>query len=126
MGLGLSPTAGVDALTDWGTTYRYVKLHVGDPGAAGTANPATNTTRVQADWGTPDSSTPGVVTMTHTDVLGWTSVPASEDYTHVSVWTASSGGTFGGSGLITADPVTVGNNFDLPIGAVVVSQPVAS
>lgn len=126
MALGLSPVAGVALLTDWGTTYRYFKLHTGDPGPNGTANAATNTTRVQADWDTPDSATPGTVTMTHTDALGWTSVPATEDYTHVSVWDAGTAGVFGGSGLITADPVTIGNNFTLPIGAVVVSQPVAS
>jgi hypothetical protein len=125
MALGLSPVAGVALLTDWATTYRYVKLHVGDPGPNGTANAATNTTRIQTDWGTPDSSTPGVVTMTHTDDLPWVGVPASEDYTHVSVWDSLSGGVFGGSGLITADPVTVGNNFTLPAGAVNVSQPVA-
>jgi len=125
MALGLSPVSGVDLLTDWGTTYRYFKLHTGDPGSAGTSNPASNTTRVQADWGTPDSSTPGVVTMTHTDALAWTSVPASEDYTHVSIWDASTAGVFGGSGLITADAVTIGNNFTLPIGAVTVTQPVA-
>ena len=30
----------------------YVQLHLGDPGSAGTANPAANTTRVQATFGT--------------------------------------------------------------------------
>jgi hypothetical protein len=125
MALGLSPVAGVALLTDWAATYDWVKLHVGDPGPAGTANPASNTTRIEVTWDTPDSSTAGVVTMTHTDDLDWVSVPASEDYTHVSVWDASTGGVFGGSGLITADPVTVGNSFGLPAEAITVSQPVA-
>lgn len=126
MALGLSPVAGVALLTSWGTTYRYFKLHVGDPGPNGTANPASNTTRVQADWGTPSSAVAGVVTMTHTDALDWTSVPASEDYTHVSVWDAGTGGVFGGNGLVTADAVVIGNNFSLPIGSVIVTQLVAS
>jgi hypothetical protein len=33
----------------------WIKLHTGDPGAAGTANAATNTTRKQATFGTPAS-----------------------------------------------------------------------
>ena len=38
----------MDALgnaTSFSVAVPYVKLHVGDPGAAGTANPATETTR---------------------------------------------------------------------------------
>lgn len=125
MALGISATAGVAFLTDWGTTYVWAKFHTGDPGANGTANAATNTTRVEIDWDTPDSSEPGVVTMTHTDALAWVTVPASEDYTHVTIWDDATAGVFGGSGLITADAVGVGSNFTLPAGSVIVSQPVA-
>jgi hypothetical protein len=33
----------------------FMKLHIGDPGAAGTANPATETSRKAASFGTPSA-----------------------------------------------------------------------
>jgi hypothetical protein len=125
MALGISSLAASERLTAWGTKYSYVKLHTGDPGAAGTSNAATETDRVQATWVTPVTAVAGVVTMTHSDDLDWTTVAASEDYTHASVWSASTGGDFGGSGQITVDPVTVGDDFQLPAGALIITQPCA-
>lgn len=126
MSVGISSLAASERLTAWAAKYDYIKLHVGDPGAAGTANAATETDRVQLTWDTPDTSVSGVVTMTHTDQLDWTGVAATEDYTHASFWDDPTAGDFGGSGLITADAVTVGNNFFLPAESVIVSQPCAA
>lgn len=123
--MAISALAAVERLTAWGTKYHYAKMHTGDPGSAGTANAATETDRINTTWDTPSTAVPFVVTMTHTNQLDLTAVAATEDYAYVSYWSASSGGDYGGSGPVTADPVTVGDNFFLPIGALIVNQPCA-
>jgi hypothetical protein len=100
----------------------YVKLHVGAPGSAGTANPAGNTVR-QA---TGAFNTPAGGATTNTAAINWTSVSTSETYTHVSLWDSSSGGTFIASGSITAGAVLAGQNFQIAAGGISVSIPVAS
>jgi hypothetical protein len=100
----------------------YIQLHVGDPGAAGTSNPAGNTTRQQATFGNAASGG----SIANTVAVTWTSVSTSEDYTHFSVWSASSSGTFQCSGTITANPVVVGDTLTFAIGALTASVPVAS
>jgi hypothetical protein len=129
MTVGISSAAAIDHLTDWGATYTYAQLHTGDPGPAGTANVAAETARKSTTWDTPahngETGAAAAVEMTHTNDLDWTSVAASEDYTHCTYWTAASAGTFGGSGEITAAPVVVGNNFSLPAETLIVRQPVA-
>lgn len=126
MTLGISSLAASERLTAWATKYTWAKLYLGDPGAAGTANAAAETDRVQITWLTPDTSVAGVVTMTHSDDLDWTTVAASEDFTHVGFFSASTAGDFGGSGLVTADAVTVGDDFQLPAGSIIITQPCAA
>lgn len=123
--MAISSGAAVERLTAWGTKYHYAKMHTGDPGALGTANAATETDRVDTTWLTPDATVAGVVTMTHSNQLDLTGVAASEDYAYVSYWSAGSGGEYGGNGPITSDPVVVGDNWFLPAGALIVSQPCA-
>jgi hypothetical protein len=100
------------------TTYTanaavYVKLHLGDPGAAGTSNAAANTTRQQATFGSAAAS--GAIS--NTAAIEWTSVPNTETYTHISCWTASTAGTFLGSDdLSSSAAVTAGDTFRIPIG----------
>lgn len=87
----------------------YVKLHIGDPGASGTANAAGNTTRVAATF----SAASGGAIQNSADV-NWTSVSTSETYSHVSFWDASSSGTFLGSNALTASKaVNSGDNFTI-------------
>jgi hypothetical protein len=93
-------------------TAAWVKLHVGDPGAAGTSNAATETTRKQF----VSSAGASGGTLSNTTALTWTGVAGSEDYTHYSVWTASTAGTFLWSGTITANPVTAGDDFTIAVG----------
>jgi hypothetical protein len=127
MSLGMSALAASERFAAWRTKYVYAQLHTGDPGANGTANIATNTTRKLITWASSaDTSVAGVVTLTHTNDLAWTSVPATEDYAYVSVHSASTGGDFGGSGSITADPVTASQNWTLPAGSLIVNEPVAA
>jgi hypothetical protein len=108
---GMSVTEANEALDAWLASYTWVKLHVGDPGASGASNAAVETTRKQATWTTAASAA-----VSNNGALSWTTVAGTEDYTHFSVWTASTAGTFGGSGTITANSVTAGDNFTIATG----------
>jgi hypothetical protein len=74
-----------------GTSYvapgAWAQLHVGDPGAAGTANLSTVTIRRQLSFGPAVS---GVLSLSATPVP-W-SMTASETIVAISVWSASTGG----------------------------------
>lgn len=111
MATGMSAAEANEAVDAWLASYTWIKLHVGDPGAAGTSNAATETTRKQATW----ASASGGAT-SNSGALTWTNVAGSEDYTHYSLWTASTAGTFGGSGTITANAVTAGDTFTIASG----------
>lgn len=116
MATGISSSGantGIDAVTAAG---RWVKLHIGDPGSAGTSNPAGETTRKQATF----AAASGGSAATSAD-LSWTNVSTSEDYTHFSMWTASTNGTFLWSGTITANALTAGDTFTIPSGSLVLS-----
>lgn len=101
----------------------FVQLHIGAPGAGGTANVASNATRQSA--GTNPGFSTGA-SVTNLNAVNWISVPTTETYTHVSLWSASSGGTFIASGAITANPVVSGDNFSIPVSDMAVSIPAAS
>lgn len=100
----------------------WIQLHVGAPGAAGTTNPATETDRVQATFGSAASA--GAIS--NTVALTWTGVAGTEDYTHFTAWSASTSGTFLFSGTITANAVTTGDTFTIPVGDLDASLVVAS
>lgn len=93
-------------------TAFWVKLHTGDPGASGTANAASETTRKQASFA---AASGGAIT---TDAaLTWTNVSASETYSHVSFWNDETAGTFLGSDdLAVARAVTAGDTFTIATG----------
>lgn len=109
----------LDSVLSGGTPF--VQLHTAAPGAAGTSNVASNNTRKAATFG---SASGGAATTTAD--IDWPSVPAAEDYTHCSIWTASTAGTFLMSGTITANAVAIGDDFKLLAGDLDVSIPVAS
>jgi hypothetical protein len=117
MALGISSTTATSVLnalgnnTSFAVAQLYCKLHVGDPGAAGTSNPAGNTTRQSVSFGTAASAA-----MSNDTAITWTSVSTSEDYTHYSLWDSSTAGNFHQSGTITANAVTAGDTFTIPIG----------
>jgi hypothetical protein len=91
----------------------WIKIHTGDPGAAGTSNAATETDRIQATFGTNASG--GAIS--NTAASTWTSVAATETYTHVSVWDASTSGNFIFSAQLAASKaVDAGDDFTIPIG----------
>jgi hypothetical protein len=99
----------------------YVQLHTAPPGAAGTTAIATNNTRKAATF----ASASGGSKATSAD-LDWPSVPAAEDYTDCSLWDAVTAGNFICSGTITANAVSVGDDFKILAGNLTVSLPVAS
>jgi hypothetical protein len=76
-----------------GTSYSgyanvYAQLATGDPGAAGTANASALTTRNALTWNAPAG---GSMTM---NALPDFTANATETIAYVTLWTASSGGTF--------------------------------
>lgn len=91
----------------------WVKLHLGDPGSAGTSNAAVETTRKQVTFGAGAASR----AISNTAAVEWTNVSTSETYTHVSLWDASTNGNFlGRDDLSSSAAVTAGDTFRIPIG----------
>lgn len=99
----------------------YLKLHVGDPGAAGTTNAAVETTRKAVTFGAASGGS-----MANSAVITWTGIAGSEDATHFSLWDASTAGNYLGSGTITANPYTAGDTYNVAIGAATLTLPVAA
>lgn len=131
MAAGISPTVGnallasilnATAFTAYGPTF--VQLHVGAPGAAGTANVAGETLRVTTG-SSPFAAPAGGIT-TNNNAITWTSVTTSETYTYITLWSTLTAGVFIASGTIIASPVSSGSNFILAAGGVTVSIPVAA
>lgn len=91
----------------------WVKLHVGDPGEAGTANAATETTRKQVSMAAAASG----ASSSDADLV-WTSVAGTETITHVSVWDASTAGNCLWVGALTASKaLNAGDTFTIPSGS---------
>lgn len=123
MALGLSATIANDFLewlfnaspTSTAPANIWIQLHTADPGAAGTNAVAGNATRkdLTAAMGTAASGA-----ITNTAAITWTTgeVDTSEDYTHWALFDASTAGTFLCSGTMTANAVTIGDEFTIPIG----------
>ncbi len=116
MTLGASVAQANAYLTDLAALATHVKPHTGDPGAAGAGNAAAETDRAAVSW-----DTPSLGAMDNDATVDWTAVAATETWTHFSLWTASSGGTFLHSGTLTGMSVTSGGNAQLDIGDLVVT-----
>lgn len=86
-----------------------VQLHVGDPGAAGTANPSAVTTRQVA---TVSASAAGsALALSNTPAFSMT---ATETISHISIWDASTSGNFLLSiALSVAQAVNSGDTLNL-------------
>jgi hypothetical protein len=84
----------------------FVKLHVGDPGAAGANNASGLTTRNAITWGAPSGGSMALST------LSAFTMNTSETITHVSIWDASSAGNFIESWALTSGvPVINGSTL---------------
>lgn len=101
--------------------YDYMQMHVGDPGAAGTANVAAETDRALVTWGAASSNA-----ASNTATASYTSVAATETWTHCTFWDASTAGNCGMSGTVTNGAVVLGANVDFEIGDIDVTIAVTS
>ena len=90
--MGLSAQAAFTA----SPAITHAQLHTGDPGGSGTSNVAAGVSRAEVTVGSPSG---GAVTVSAT----FTIPAAGGPYTHVSFWTASTGGTFCGSDNASPD-----------------------
>jgi hypothetical protein len=107
--------------TAYAVTNVYVKLHVGDPGAAGTSNAATETTRKAVSFA--GASTGSIAS--DADVT-WTNISGSQDATFFTAWDSIDAGSFLFSGTITGNPYTAGDTYTISSGSFVTSLTVAS
>lgn len=98
-------------------TDRFVKLHIGDPGEAGTGNPAGETTRKSVTGAAAAAGT-----FTSVNDLIWTNVSTAETYSHISIWDDVAAGNCWWTGALTdPEPVNAGNTFTIPAGSLTVS-----
>lgn len=93
------------------TASCYVKLHTADPGASGaTAAAAGDTTRKQATMASASAGSKAA----SASVGPWTNGGTSETLSHISLWSASTAGTFNGSAALSASKAWAsGDTFTL-------------
>jgi hypothetical protein len=105
MTVGLSAVNTADKLLNTigrtGTTFTagslYVKLHTGDPGSAGTANASAVTTRYAVTFSAASAGS-----MALTSMGGTYAMTGTETISHISLWDASTAGSFMWSVALTA------------------------
>jgi hypothetical protein len=110
--------------TAYSLTNVYVKLHLGDPGAAGTSNASTITTRMIVSFATASGAS-----MANDADIVWTNVDitgASEDQTHISLWDNLTAGNFVWSLVLTANPLVDGDTLTIPAGSLILNGTPAS
>lgn len=121
MAEGFGSAGANTALNALVAAYPWVQLHTAAPGAAGTTSVATETTRKTVTWGSASGGS-----VANTVAVTWTSIAGSQDATHFTAWTASSAGTFGFSGTITANAYVAGDTYTVAIGALTATLTLAS
>lgn len=89
----------------------WAQVHLGDPGAAGTANQAVNTLRRPVSFGAVASGA-----VASNAAVTWVGVPATETYTHISLWSLAVGGAFLGRDDLAA-PIAAVLGGNATIGA---------
>ena len=113
MAVGLSAVNTANAILNIfrGTTFTgvstpFIQLHTGDPGSAGTANVSVgSTTRNAIAWSAASAGS-----MALSSLGAWTNGGTSETITHVTLWSASSAGTFYASYALSASQAWVSTN----------------
>lgn len=100
----------------------YVKLHTGDPGAAGTANASAETTRKLLSFAAPSSN---AIVASAVTWSAWSG--GSATLTHFSLWDASTSGNFLESGTINSGTgFAVVNGNDVNLTVTVSATPIAA
>jgi hypothetical protein len=105
----LSTMRNTSASSFTAPTDLFVQCHTADPGASGTTAVSTGiATRTVADW-----AAPSVGSMALTATVSF-AVTGSDTITHVSVWSASTAGTFYYSAVLSASKVvSASDTFNL-------------
>lgn len=115
MSVGLATVNFANALLNtvnnnsFAVSATWVQLHVGDPGAAGTANLSVVTTRQQATFAAAAS---GALALS-VSPTAW-NMTATETIVNISIWSTSTGGTFYWSATL-AVPKTVASGDTLTL-----------
>jgi len=107
--------------TSFSVAVPYIKLHVGDPGSAATANAATETTRKSVSFG---AASAGAIA-SDADI-SYTNIAGSQDATHFTAHDNVSAGNFLFSGTITGNAYTAGDTYTISSGNLSASLTVAS
>jgi hypothetical protein len=107
--------------TAYSVATPYIKLHVGDPGANGTTNPAVETTRKSVSFAAAANGS-----LASDADITWTNIAGSEDATHFTAWDNLTAGNFLFSGTITGNPYTAGDTYTIASGSLTASLTVAS
>ncbi len=95
-------------VTYTGIATPFIKLHIGDPGAAGTSNPSAVTTRNAITWNAASGGS-----MTLLALATW-AMTTSETLSHVSIWDASTAGNFIDAMALTGTVAVInGSTFSL-------------
>jgi hypothetical protein len=100
----------------------YVQLHTGPPGASGTTDVSSVTTREAVTWGSPSAGS--VAASNEPEWTSWAGTNGEVD-TDISFWTASTSGTFNMS-IQLSSSVTMDTGDSLTLTAISISVPVAS
>ena len=106
----------LDTLDGSGQAYSasatFLKLHIGDPGEDGTANPAVETTRKACSFSAA-STVSGTGTKVSTGAE-WTLVAATETYSYWSMWDNETAGNCLWYGALSSNAsVTAGDTFEI-------------
>lgn len=100
-----------------GQSTVYTKLHIGDPGEAGTSNAAAETTRKATTLGAGSAGT-----VTSDADITWTNLAGTETLSHVSLWDNISAGNCLWKGALTATKAVVaGDTFTIASGSLSIS-----
>jgi hypothetical protein len=88
----------------------FMKVHVGDPGAAGTANPSATTTRNAVTWAAASGGSMALSS------IGTYAMTTTETASHVSFWDAATSGTFLESAALSSGvPVINGSTLTFTV-----------
>jgi hypothetical protein len=107
MTVGLSATVANSFLNNYRNTAVtakaavYMKLHIGDPGAAGATNAAAVTTRNAVTWAAASGGS-----MVLSSISGY-SMTTGETISHVSFWDDPTAGNFLQSAALTASQAVI-------------------
>jgi hypothetical protein len=111
---------GGNGVTFTAPSTLYVQLHTGDPGSAGTSNVSSNTTRVAITFAAAASGS-----MASNNTPSWATWAGTngEVVSHISIWSASTSGTFYLSAALTASKTMgTGDTLNLTSGSTTWAQ----